>query len=142
MAFNAKSSASGCIYRFLPVAVSDDGFKFDTAKAAEFAVTYHGVDQFLTNYTGNPELEVVTSVSSTLLGFENAKLSYSSSNNSVLTFKTEGGKTVMHCLSTGKATVTITGSYGGKTYKKTVEISAKVAKEEVKAPTAPKKRFR
>jgi hypothetical protein len=135
MAFNAKSSASGCIYRFLPVAVSDDGFKFDTAKAAEFAVTYHGVDQFLTNYTGNPELEVVTSVSSSLLGFENAKLSYASSNNSVLTFKTEGGKTVMHCLSTGKATVTITGSYGGKTYKKTVEISAKVAKEEVKAPT-------
>ena len=46
MAINAKSSASGCIYRFLPVAVSDDGYKFDTNKAAEFAVKYHGKDQF------------------------------------------------------------------------------------------------
>lgn len=132
---NAKSTASGCVYRFLPVAVSDDGFKFDTANAAEFAVKYHGVGQFLPNYTGNPKLEVVTSVSSDLLGFKDAKLSYSSSNESVVAFKTSGGKTVMECLSTGKATVTVTGTYGGKTYEQKAEISAEVAKEEVKAPT-------
>ena len=135
MALNAKASAAGCVYRFLPVAVSDDGFKFDTAKAAEFAVKYHGVDQFQSTYSGNPELEVVTSVSSDLLGFENAKLSYSSSNTKVVDFRTSGGKTVMHCLSTGKATITITGSYGGKTYSENVEVSATIAKEEVKAPT-------
>lgn len=135
MALNAKASAAGCIYRFLPVAVFDDGFVFDTAKAAEFAVKYHGVDQFQSTYSGNPELEVVTSVSSDLLGFENAKLSYSSSNTKVVDFRTSGGKTVMHCLSTGKATITITGSYGGKTYSETVEVSATIAKEEVKAPT-------
>ena len=41
----------------------------------------------------------------------------------------------MHCLSTGKATITITGSYGGKTYSETVEVSATIAREEVKAPT-------
>lgn len=135
MALNAKSSAAGCVYRFLPVAVSDDGFTFDTANAAEFVVKYYGVDQFQANYSGNPELEVVTSVSSDLLGFENAKLTYTSSDKKVVDFKTSGGKTVMHCLSTGKATITITGSYGGKTYSETVEISAEIAKEEVKAPT-------
>ena len=135
MALNAKASAAGCVYRFLPVAVSDDGFTFDTANAAEFAVKYHGVDQFQSHYSGNPELEVITSVSSDLLGFENAKLSYSSSNNKVLTFMLVNGKWEMHCLSTGTATVTITGSYGGKTYSETVEISAEIAKEEVKAPT-------
>ena len=135
MALNAKSSAAGCVYRFLPVAVSDDGFKFDTNNAAEFAVKYHGVGQFQTSYSGNPELEVITSVSSELLGFENAVLSYSSSNKKVITFKTSGGKTVMHCLSTGKATVTVTATFGGKTYSESIEISAKVAKEEVKAPT-------
>ena len=135
MVLNAKSTASGCVYRFLPVAVSDDGFRFDTAKAAEFVVKYHGVGQFLPNYTGNPKLEVVTSVSSQLLGFQDAKLSYASSNEAVVAFKTSGGKTVMECLSTGKATVTVTGTYGGKTYEQKVEISAEIAKEEVKAPT-------
>lgn len=135
MALNAKASAAGCVYRFLPVAVSDDGFVFDTAKAAEFAVKYYGVDQFQSTYSGNPELEVVTSVSSDLLGFENAKLSYSSSDNKVVTFMPVNGKWQMHCLSSGTATVTITGSYGGQTYSETVEISATIAKEEVKAPT-------
>lgn len=135
MALNAKSSAAGCAYRFLPVAVSDDGFKFDVANAAEFAVKYYGVGQFQSHYTGDPKLEVITSVSSDLLGFEDAKLSYSSSDNKVVTFMVVNGKWEMRCLSTGKATVTITGSYGGKTYAETVEISAEIATEEVKAPT-------
>ena len=93
------------------------------------------MDQFLPNYTGNPKLELVTSVSSDLLGFQDAKLSYSSSNEAVVSIKTSGGKTVMECLSTGKATITVTGTYGGKTYEQKVEISAEVAQEEVKAPT-------
>ncbi len=135
MALNAKSSAAGCVYRFLPIAVSDDGFQFDTTNAAEFAVKYHGVVQFQSSYSGNPELEVITSVSSDLLGFENAKLSYSSNNNNVVTFILVNGKWEMHCLSTGKATVTVTGSYGNKTYSETVEISAEITKEETKAPT-------
>lgn len=123
MALNAKASQAGCVYRFLPIAVSDDGFKFDTANTAEFIVKYQGVDQFQTSYTGNPELEVVTSGSSELLGFKDAKLSYASSDNSVITFKTSGAKTVMHCLKSGKATITVTGSYGGKTYSEKVEIT-------------------
>lgn len=127
MALNAKASAAGCVYRFLPIAVSDDGYIFDTANTAEFIVKYQGVDQFMSTYTGNPELEVWTFVSSAMLGFNNAQLSYASSDNSIITFKTSGAKTVMHCLKSGKATVTVTGSYEGKTYSQAVEISVEIA---------------
>ena len=126
VALNAKSTASGCNWRFIPVAVSDDNYVFDTNKAAEYAVKYIGVDQFLAEYTGDPSLELSTEVSSELLGFEGAILSYSSSDNSVIYFTTEDGKTIMHCAKTGNATVTITGTYGENVYSKTVEISVNV----------------
>lgn len=123
MAINAKASNAGCVYRFLPIAVYDEGFTFDKAAAAEFAVKYYGVTQFLSIYTGNPKLEVVTSVSSELLGFEDAELHYSSNNKSVVDFKMVGGKLIMNCLSAGTATVTVTGSYGSNTYEQTVQIT-------------------
>ena len=123
VAINAKSTATGCNFRFLPVEVIDEGYEFDTEGAAEYAVKYHGVGQFLNKYTGDPVLELTTSVSSELLGFENATLSYSSSNEASVYFSTEGGKTVMHCGETGSATVTVTGSYGGKTYSESIEIT-------------------
>jgi hypothetical protein len=126
MILNAKSSQSGCVYRFLPVAVEDNGFTFDKNGAAEFAVKYHGLTQFLPTYSGDPALEVVTSVTSALLGFEGATLTYSSSNTAIVDFKTEGGKTVMHCGTAGKATVTVKGAYGGKEYSGTFEITVTV----------------
>ena len=126
MIINAKSTQSGCVYRFLPVSVEDNGYTFDKNGAAEFAVNYHGLTQFQTSYSGDPALEVVTSVSSELLGFEGATLSYSSSNTAVVDFKTEGGKTVMHCGDAGKATVTVKGAYGGKEYTKTIDITVTV----------------
>lgn len=135
MVLNAKSTNSGCVYRFLPVAVSDDGFKFDPANAAEFAVKYHGVGQFLPSYTGDPSLELVTSVSSDLLGIKNVPLSYSSDTESVISIKQENGKTVMHCLSTGKAKVTVSAEFSGKTYSQTVEINVEIAQQSVSYPT-------
>ena len=87
MILNAKSSQSGCVYRFLPVAVEDNGFTFDKNGAAEFAVKYHGLTQFLPTYSGDPALEVVTSVTSRLLGFEGATLTYSSSNTAIVAAK-------------------------------------------------------
>ena len=123
MIINAKSTQSGCVYRFLPVAVEDNGFTFDKNLTAEHVVTYYGIPQFQTTYSGDPALEVVTSVSSTLLGFEGATLTYSSSNTAVVDFKVEGGKTVMHCGNAGKATVTVKGAFGGKEYTKTLEIA-------------------
>jgi hypothetical protein len=122
MALNAKSTQSGCVWRFLPVLVEDNGFVFDTNNAAEYAVKYHGLTQFLFEYTGDPALEVVTSVSSELLGFEGATLSYSSDDEKVVRFVTENGKTVMHCGGAGIAEITVKGTYGGKEYSEKIGI--------------------
>lgn len=126
MAINAKSTSSACVYRFFPVEVQDNGFTFDKSTTAEHVVKYYGVGQFASFYSGNPELELLTSVFSDLLGFKDAKLSYTSDNTKVIDFKTSGGKTVMNCLSTGSATVTVTGTYDGKTYSEKVKISVEV----------------
>lgn len=120
---NAKSSQSGCIYRFLPVSVSDDGYVFDTAEAGKYAVEYVGLDQFLGSYTGDPELSLIESVSSELLGFENASLSYKSSDESVIRFTKKDNVLVMNCVGNGKATVTVTGKYGSEEYSRDIEIS-------------------
>lgn len=122
---NCKSAASGCTYRFLPVAVEDNNFKFDTKNAAEFAVKYYGVTQFLANYGGDPAQKLQTSVSSALLGFENATLSYASSDTSIITV--DNGE--LHCLATGTAKITVTGKYGDTTYSQEVEISVKIAEQ-------------
>lgn len=118
-AMNAKSTATDCYFRFLPVHVVYENYKFDTAKAPEYAVKYHGVGQFLQSYSGNPELKLITSVSSELLGFEGVTLTYTSSNTSCVSF--ENG--VMNCFGSGEATVTITATYGEYTYSETVVIT-------------------
>ena len=124
MALNAKSTSSECVYRFLPVAVKDEGFEFDTANTAQHVMDYYAVDQFLTTYTGNPQLELVTSVSSELLGFENATISYSSSNTESVRFTEVDGKTILECLDPGAAIVTITVNYDGNAPAvKTLEIT-------------------
>ena len=119
---NAKATTADCVYRFIPILVRDDKFNTSTVNPAEYAVKYEGVDQFDASYTGNPELELVGSVSSELLGFKDVKLTYSSSDTSVLRVDNN----ILTCHKTGTATVTITGSYGGKTYSETVKISVTI----------------
>lgn len=116
---NAKSAASGCVWRFLPIAVIDEGFDITTVNVAEHVVKYYGVPQFLPNYTGDPAKELTTSVSSDLLNFADAKLTYSSSNTDVVWF--DGN--VMHCGATGEATVTVSCTYNGVTYSQEVVIA-------------------
>ena len=123
VAINAKSTDTGCVWRFLPVKVVDEGFVFDTQGTAEHVVKYYGLGQFLAQYTGDPAFELITSVSSELLGFENAPLTYTSSDDSVISFTEEDGKLVMHCLGNGKITVTVSSTYGGVTYSDSVEIT-------------------
>ena len=135
VALNAKSSVSGCVYRFLPVAVVDEGFVFDVEDSAWYSVTYHGIPQFAPLYTGNPALEVVTTVNSALLGFENATLTYASSDDSVITFVTADGKTVMNCVGSGTATITVTGSYNGIEYSNTVTVTVDIPEEEIPSIT-------
>lgn len=126
-AINAKSTSSECFYRLLPIEVKDEGYTFDKKNTAEHIVTYYGMDQFATSYSGNPELELITSVSSDLLGFKNATLSYASDNTKVINFVKSGDKTVMNCLSGGSATVTVTCSYNGVTYSKKITITVEMA---------------
>ena len=135
MALNAKSTASDCFWRFLPVAVIDEGFDPASVNAAEYAVKYHGVPQFTaTTFTGDPAIELLTSVSSDLLGFSGVKLSYTSDNTAVVSISEENGKLVLHCLSTGTANVTVTAEHNGKTYSETVKFTVN-ASEDIKAST-------
>ncbi|MBQ9733106.1 MAG: hypothetical protein IJV74_02600 [Clostridia bacterium] len=120
---NAKSSSTGCAWRLLPLAVVDEGYTFDVKDAPKFAVEYYGLGQFLSEYKGNPELELTTSVDSELLGFSGVTLTYSSSNESVVYFTTVDGKTVFNCGENGTATVTVTATHGNNTYSDTVTIT-------------------
>ncbi len=121
---NAKSTASDCYFRFLPVAVIDEGFTFDLSKTPEFVIEYYAVDQFLSTYTGNPLKELPISISSELLGFDNATLSYESDNESVVCFTTENpGAVVLNCKDNGVANVTITATYGEYTASRTITIT-------------------
>ncbi len=122
-ALNAKSTASECFFRLYPVAVENNGFTFDPKNTAEHVVKYYGIDQFNAAYTGDPALELITSVSSDLLGFEGAKLTYSSSANFVVAFADESGKTVFHCLKTGSAEITVSCTYEGVTYSEKITVT-------------------
>ena len=122
-ALNAKSSSSGCGWRFLPVEVIDEGYTFDVTKAPEYAVTYHGLTQFLASYTGDPAIVLNTLVSSELLGFEGATLTYASSDENVVYFTNENGVVTFHTKNAGTATITVTGTHNGNTYSKTMDIT-------------------
>ena len=122
-AINAKSSASGCFWRFVPIQVKDNNYQFDLSSTAKFVVDYYGYNQFLTNYTGDPKLKLNTTVSSSILGFENATLSYTSNNENVVYFEKEDNDLIMHTKDSGTAVVTITGKYEQYTYSKTIEIT-------------------
>ena len=122
-ALNAKATASDCYFRFLPVAVYDEGYTFDTNDAPKYAVKYHGMTQLKETYTGDPKLPLNTSVSSELLGFEGVVLSFSSDNENVVKFDTVDGVTVMSCPGFGQATVTVKATYGNVEYSEKIEIS-------------------
>ena len=125
MALNAKSTSSDCFWRFLPIAVVDEGFDPSSVNAAELAVKLFGTTQFLPSYTGNPALELLKSVDLELLGIKGVELSYKSSNTSVI--KIDGN--VMNCLKTGTADITVTAKYNGKTYSQKVTISVTISEQ-------------
>ena len=123
---NCKSTASSCFYRFIPIEVKEiQDYKFDLSKSCEFAIEYYALKQFYESYNSDPSLELITSVSNELLGFENVALSYSSSDNNVIYFENN----VMHTKNEGEAKVTITATYQSYTY--TSELTIKVSKVEV-----------
>ena len=131
MALNAKSTSSDCFWRFLPIAVIDEGFDPSSVNAAEHAVKYYGIGQFQSSYSGNPALELLTSVNSELLGFTGATLTYTSSDPSVITI--DGN--VMNCHKTGTAVITVTGTHDGKTYSEDVTVSVTISASSETYPT-------
>lgn len=86
---------------------------------------YHALPQFKNTYEGDPKAELLKSVSSTLLGFENATISYTSADENIISFKNEADKLVMHANKYGKTKITITVSYNGSDVKKELEIEYK-----------------
>ncbi len=122
-ALNAKSTSSDCYFRFFPIAVIDEGYQFHLEETPRHIVTYYGLPQFQTAYTGDPAAELMTCVSSDLLGFRNASLTYMSSDHTVISFEEKDGRIIFHCNRTGTATVTVTGTYDDHTWSDIVEIA-------------------
>lgn len=125
-ALNAKSTSTGVLFRFLPIKIEDNNYQFNIAEAPKFAVEYYGLEQFDTVYSADPEKEMLTSVTSELLNFGTATLSYSSNNTALAYFETgEDGKVIFHIKSgtEGTATITVTGHLDGQTdFSKTMDI--------------------
>ena len=125
-ALNAKSTSTGVLFRFLPIKIEDNNYQFNIAEAPKFAVEYYGLEQFDTVYSADPEKEMLTSVTSELLNFGTATLSYSSNNTALAYFETgEDGKVIFHINSgtEGTATITVTGHLDGqKDFSKTMDI--------------------
>ena len=120
---NAKSSATGCVWRFKVLKVVDEGFTFNEVDAPEFVIDYYVADQFEAKYTADPAQELISSVSSELLGFQGVQISYSSDNTAIVYFENVNGKVIMHCGATyGKANVTVTATLGDKTVTKTIVV--------------------
>ena len=126
-ALNAKSTASGCNWRFLPVSVSDDGYTIAKNDIPSYVLTYHALGQLVASYTSDPELVLINSVSSELLGFANATVSYTSSNEAVVKFTAIEGGILMNLVDYGTATVTITASYDGVEKSEQVTVEYKEA---------------
>lgn len=125
-ALNAKSTSTGVLFRFLPIKIEDNNYKFDIAEAPKFAVEYYGLEQFDTVYSADPSKEMLTSVTSDLLNFGTATLSYSSNNTDLAYFETgKDGKVIFHINNEteGTATITVTGHLDGQTdFSKTMDI--------------------
>lgn len=130
-AFNAKASTSGCLWRFIPIKVSDDGYKFDVKDAPDYAIKYLAENQFKNTYAITQETtlpnELITSVSSELLDFENVAVTYESSNNDVVAITINEGKPFVTLKGVGNATITITATHGQNTATKQIAITIKEA---------------
>ena len=124
-AINAKSEPSGCFYRLQPIAVFDEGYKFDETKAPSFALEYYAKPQFLTLYKADPATELLSTVTNALELFGDVQLTYQTSNKDVVYFEQTDGKLVFHTGNAGTAVVTIVANYKGYSESINVEIEVK-----------------
>lgn len=116
-AHNAKSSNSGCVYRFVPIAVEDNGFEFDADYASEFVYTYNIEKQFLSMYNSDPAIELITNVKYEEFDID-ANVTYT-----VLTVNAKIEEGILHITENGIAKVKVVVTAGDNTFEKIVEIA-------------------
>lgn len=124
-AINAKTSDAGCVWRFLPVEVIDEGYTADTLDQLYAGLRLYAIPQFLPTYTGDPAMEVITAVNIDLLGVSGMEISYSSSNTDVVWFEEVDGKIIFHCGQPGTAEVIIRVSLGKEAISKNISVTVK-----------------
>lgn len=120
---NAKATQSACIWRLLPIKVVNENYTFDLNEAGSYAITYHVLNQFLPKYTGNPQLELISSVMNEKLGIKEVAITYSSNNEDVVFFENDNGKIVLNTKNVGTAEITITATYNSVPTTKTITIT-------------------
>lgn len=126
---NAKSTSSKLIFRLIPIKIISDEYTYNESYTSEFIVKYHGVGQLQSEYDNDPAIELVTNVSSELLGFTNGMLSYLSDDTNVVYFEELDGKVIFHTKDAGVAVVTITGKHNGLEYSKDIQITVNETNE-------------
>lgn len=117
---NAKCTSSGCLYRFMPIEVKTIDYHMEDKNVTDFVIEYYVEHNFLDEYKSDPSLVLETTYSNELLGFEGVKVSYKSSDTSMVEFVNDNDKVVMHVKGNGNPTITITATY--KTFTSSLDI--------------------
>ena len=118
---NVDVTESSYKYRFQPLEVIDtlENYKLDDAQKADYIATYHALEQFRNTYTSDPSIELMTTFEETLWDIKGATISYASDNEAAI--KVENN--VLHCISKGKANITVSVNVNGAIANKTIEIT-------------------
>ncbi|MBQ8433774.1 MAG: hypothetical protein IJX23_03085, partial [Clostridia bacterium] len=135
-ALNAKSTASGCVWRLIPVAVSEiENFSYPASDVPAFAIEYAVKDLFKSGVFGaDPAIELPNSYVNEIIGADNVTISYSSSNNAVATLTVGQDNTTLNLVGEGTSTITITETFGSHSKTQTVDVTLDPTAE-IETPT-------
>ncbi|MBO5866739.1 MAG: OB-fold nucleic acid binding domain-containing protein, partial [Clostridia bacterium] len=124
-ALNAKSTAAGCVYRLLPVAVSKiSNFSFAASEVPAFAIEYGVVDLFKSGTFGaDPEIALPNSYTNSVIGATNVELAYTTSNAQVATVTKGAESTILNLVGNGTCQITVTATFGTHTASKTISVT-------------------
>ncbi|MCQ2771035.1 MAG: hypothetical protein MJ236_04470, partial [Clostridia bacterium] len=119
---NAKSAASGCNYRFVPISIIDPDYKLDPKTIPSIVYDCFVSGSIAGSYDSVGSIEVPTTVDAELLGVK-ATVSYASSDESVIAISNG----VLSIKKSGSAKVSITVTIDGSStkYEKDVTVAIK-----------------
>ncbi|MBR1955104.1 MAG: OB-fold nucleic acid binding domain-containing protein [Clostridia bacterium] len=121
---NAKSTAAGCVWRLLPVKVSEiKGFSFPASDVPAFAIEYGVVDLIGEGVFGaDPVITLPNSYDNDIIGASNVTLAYQSSDTTVATVTKGQDGTVLNLVGEGECNITVTATFGSYTASKTIAV--------------------